>query len=76
LADYFRGFLEQIGFSNRLFLGNPYHDLARFMTFCADAEVRRECEEKAVDKHYDTFCDMSKKLGSEVKFTREQVINR
>jgi hypothetical protein len=54
---------------NLFYLGNPYLDLARFMAICADAEIRRVCEKKAVNIQYDTFCAMLKKLESEVKFT-------
>lgn len=40
---------------------------------CSDAEIRRECEKKSIDLHYETFCAASKEIGLEVKFSREQV---
>ncbi|KAI6170774.1 hypothetical protein M3Y97_01110100 [Aphelenchoides bicaudatus] len=51
---------------------SPCLDLARFITVCADAEVRREVEQKAVDLLYDTFCEECEKVGKKVEYTREQ----
>jgi aminoglycoside phosphotransferase (APT) family kinase protein len=55
-----------------LFEASPMLDLARFIAIGADAEIRRECEGKAVDLLYRTFCDESTKLGNKVEYTREQ----
>lgn len=55
-----------------LFEGSPMLDLGRFIAICADGEIRRECERKAVDLLYDTFCENYTKLGKQVSYTREQ----
>ncbi|KAI6177803.1 hypothetical protein M3Y97_00947500 [Aphelenchoides bicaudatus] len=51
---------------------SPFLDLARFIAICTDAEIRRECERKAVDLLYDTYCEEYAKTGKKVEYTREQ----
>jgi hypothetical protein len=51
-------------------LANPFHDIARFMCICADGDVRREVERKAVDLMYDITSEGVEKMA----YTREQVI--
>ncbi|KAI6198013.1 hypothetical protein M3Y94_01294500 [Aphelenchoides besseyi] len=54
------------------FIGSPLFDIARFICNCTDAEVRRECERKAVDIYYDRLTENYAKFEAKPKFTREQ----
>ncbi|KAI6197903.1 hypothetical protein M3Y94_01280500 [Aphelenchoides besseyi] len=52
--------------------GSPCFDIARFISHCTDADVRRQCERKAVDVYYDRLTENYAKRGQKPKFTREQ----
>ncbi|KAI6222657.1 hypothetical protein M3Y95_00916800 [Aphelenchoides besseyi] len=54
------------------FVGSPCFDITRFISNCTDAEVRRQCERKAVDVYYDRLTENYAKRGQKPKFTREQ----
>lgn len=57
-----------------LLSGNPLFDIARWMVYCVDAEIRREIEEQVVNCYYDKLTELFKEEGNEgVKFTRDQV---
>ncbi|CAD5209612.1 unnamed protein product [Bursaphelenchus okinawaensis] len=51
------------------FSGNSLFDLARFACISADADIRRGCEEEAVNSYYDSYIKHSKNPNP--KFTRE-----
>jgi hypothetical protein len=42
------------------FLGTPLHDISRLIITCADADIRREVESKAVDLFYDRLSEKLK----------------
>lgn len=54
-----------------MFEGNPLFDIVRFVTHCADAEIRRDC--KLVDFYYDYLTKKYAEHGEKPKFTREEV---
>jgi hypothetical protein len=56
--------------------GNPLFDIARFITNCADAEVRRECEYNLVNFYFDYLTKKYEDRGEKMKFTREEVESR
>ncbi|KAI6193535.1 hypothetical protein M3Y96_01028300 [Aphelenchoides besseyi] len=53
-------------------LGSPLFDIARFLIYCVDAEIRREIEYQVVDCYYDKLNEMQQDRGSSMSFTREQ----
>ncbi|KAI6171876.1 hypothetical protein M3Y98_00910900 [Aphelenchoides besseyi] len=52
--------------------GSPLFDIARFLIYCVDAEIRREIEYQVVDCYYDKLNEMQQDRGSSMSFTREQ----
>ncbi|KAI6196069.1 hypothetical protein M3Y94_01065100 [Aphelenchoides besseyi] len=52
--------------------GSPLFDIARFLIYCVDAEIRREIEYQVVDCYYDKLTEMQQDRQSSMSFTREQ----
>ncbi|TKR67181.1 hypothetical protein L596_023371 [Steinernema carpocapsae] len=49
------------------------HDLARFMAFCVDSEVRREHQFQVLQLYHDELVQKLKKNGRDAEFTMDQL---
>ncbi|CAD5227715.1 unnamed protein product [Bursaphelenchus xylophilus] len=58
----------QIGFE-----GNPIFDICRFLTICADAEIRREAEPVVLKTYHDRLTSLFAKRGEKVPYSLEDV---
>ncbi|CAD5227719.1 unnamed protein product [Bursaphelenchus xylophilus] len=58
----------QIGFE-----GNPIFDICRFLTFCADGDVRREVEPIALKAYHDRLTELFHQRGVQVPYSLENV---
>ncbi|CAD5220442.1 unnamed protein product [Bursaphelenchus okinawaensis] len=56
-----------------LFEGSPMFDVARFVTICADAEVRREVTPLFLEAYYKKIVSLYKKRGKQVPYTLENL---
>lgn len=56
------------------FLDNIMADIARFLTMCADAEVRRQAEKFILQDYYKTVKTIVNNGGIEMPLSFEQVI--
>ena len=63
-------------FARQFFVGSPLYDLARFITCCADAEIRRGCARAAIDAYYARLTENFAKHNAKPKFTKQQVNRR
>uniref|UniRef100_A0A914DC16 Uncharacterized protein n=1 Tax=Acrobeloides nanus TaxID=290746 RepID=A0A914DC16_9BILA len=50
------------------FLGNPAVDMARIMTLCTDAEIRRELETFIFDFYYENLTKIMETTGKKIDF--------
>ncbi|CAD5227717.1 unnamed protein product [Bursaphelenchus xylophilus] len=58
----------QIGFE-----GNPVFDMCSFLTFCADADIRREVEPIALKAYHDRLTELFHQRGAKVPYSLETV---
>jgi hypothetical protein len=55
-----------------VFVGNPTFDIARFVSNCVDAPLRRQIERDLIDFYHDQLSKKLREHGKSPRFTKEQ----